>query len=86
MTFVDLQTAVAANHPMCARVEWRNGIGHAVVLTAYQILAGGARVLVQDPWPAANTLEAQQVYCSFDVFLTSYRRSGHCTDSYWTQA
>jgi hypothetical protein len=67
-----------AGRPVGARIGWRGGGGHFVMLTGYRSTGRVHEVDVQDPWTGRSTL-------AVDVFATNYKNSGTWTHTYLTR-
>jgi Papain-like cysteine protease AvrRpt2 len=69
---------IRAGRPVGARIGWKGGGGHFVMLTGYRSAAGVREVEVQDPWTGRSSLP-------IDVFATNYKNSGTWTHTYLTR-
>lgn len=73
-----LRTELDAGRPVGARIGWKGGGGHFVVLTGYRSAGDVREVEVQDPWTGSSTL-------AIDAFATNYKNSGTWTHTYLTR-
>lgn len=65
-----------AGRPVCARIKWKDGYAHFVVLVGYEVLSSGAvHVDIADPWNPSTTVD-------FDHFATAYFGDGTWADTY----
>jgi hypothetical protein len=70
---------IDAGRPICARIGWREGGGHFVLITGYYE-AGTQRGLdIEDPWTGSASVE-------LDQFANSYQTLGSWTHTYFTRA
>lgn len=76
--FPDVASEIDNKHPLGCRIGWTAGGGHFVVVHGYSDGANGSWVNVADPFYGPSTYV-------YSVFCTSYRNSGQCTHSYFTQ-
>jgi Papain-like cysteine protease AvrRpt2 len=67
-----------AGRPVGARIGWKGGGGHFVMLTGYRSAGEVHEVEIQDPWTGQSTL-------AVDVFATKYKNSGTWTHTYLTR-
>jgi hypothetical protein len=67
-----------AGRPVGARIGWRGGGGHFVMLTGYRSAGKVHEVEVQDPWTGRSTL-------GVEVFANNYKSSGTWTHTYLTR-
>jgi hypothetical protein len=74
-----LRAELDAGRPVGARIGWRGGGGHFVMLTGYKSTSGVHEVDVQDPWTGRSTLNV-------DEFATNYKSSGTWTHTYLTRS
>lgn len=73
-----VRAEIDAGRPVGARIGWRGGGGHFVMLTGYRQAAGVEEVDVQDPWTGRSSLP-------IDVFKTNYKSQGTWTHTYLTR-
>jgi hypothetical protein len=73
-----IRTEIDAGRPVGARIGWRGGGGHFVVLTGYRKAGKVEEVEVQDPWTGRSSLP-------LDVFKTNYKNAGTWTHTYLTR-
>jgi hypothetical protein len=69
----DVKNEISNNRPLCVRIGWSGGGGHAVALDGYSESLG--MVAVDDPWYGSSDV-------SLSVFQTSYQGAGSWTHSY----
>jgi hypothetical protein len=75
LTFDEVQQEIDADRPVCVRIEWPDGGGHAVVIRGYRVLASGAlQVYVADPLYPSSLVD-------FDEFTFSYYGDGKWTET-----
>lgn len=72
-TMTDVKNEISNNRPLCVRIGWSGGGGHAVALDGYSESLG--MVAVDDPWYGSSDV-------SLSVFQTSYQGAGSWTHSY----
>ncbi len=75
-TMTDVSQDVDIGRPLCVRIGWSGGGGHAVVIDGYH--EGLDMVAVDDPWSGASDV-------SLATFQTAYRGWGSWTHSYRVQ-
>jgi hypothetical protein len=74
-----VRAEIDAGRPVGARVGWRGGGGHFVMLTGYRRVSGSLDVEVQDPWTGNSMLPISQ-------FATNYKGLGTWTHTYLTRS
>jgi hypothetical protein len=80
LSFGELQQQLDAHRPVCVRIEWDGGGGHAVVVTGYQLLSSGARLVdVADPLYPDCTVD-------YEELANAYQGDGRWTDSFLVKA
>jgi hypothetical protein len=72
----DVLAEIESDRPLCARVGWRGGGGHFVVISGIV----GDIVTIDDPWEGGRSL------MPYDEFRDNYQNDGEWTHSYFTQA
>ncbi len=77
-SFETIRSEIDAGRPVGARIGWRGGGGHFVMLTGYRKAGGVREIEVQDPWTGRSSLP-------IDVFATNYKSSGTWTHTYLTR-
>jgi len=50
-TWNEVRRSIDRERPILARIGWRRGGGHAVVITGYEQARNGNFLLINDPWP-----------------------------------
>jgi Papain-like cysteine protease AvrRpt2 len=76
LRFEEIRQELDARRPVCARIQWKGGSAHFVVLVGYDVLQSGARhVVVEDPLNPSSTID-------YDEFKTAYYGDGTWVDSY----
>jgi hypothetical protein len=71
-----VRAEIDAGRPVCVRIGWPGGGGHAVILSGYRILKSGAQqVKVQDPLRGGS-------WRDYDTFPAAHRLCGEWTDTY----
>ena len=75
-SIANIRQEIDNGHPLCLRIGWSGGGGHAILANGYN--RDFNMVAVADPW-----------YGSSDVSLPSlqsaYQGSGSCTDQYYVK-
>jgi hypothetical protein len=75
LTFDEVRQEIDADRPLCVRIEWPSGGGHAVVIRGYRVLASGAlQVYVADPLYPSSLVD-------FDEFTFSYYGDGEWVET-----
>ena len=72
-TMTDVSQDVNISRPLCVRIGWSGGGGHAVAIDGYH--RGLDMVAIDDPWYGASDV-------SLATFQTAYQGSGSWTHSY----
>jgi hypothetical protein len=72
-TMTDVSQDVDISRPLCVRIGWSGGGGHAVAIDGYH--RGLNMVAIDDPWYGASDV-------SLATFRTAYQGSGSWTHSY----
>jgi len=72
-TMADVKAEIDNNRPLCARIGWSGGGGHAVALDGYN--QDFNMVAVDDPWYGPSDVD-------LTVFQTAYKGSGTWTHKY----
>jgi hypothetical protein len=76
LRFDEIRQELNAGRPVCARIQWKGGGDHFVVIAGYEVLQSGAlHVFVEDPLNPSSTVE-------YDEFKTAYYGDGEWVDSY----
>jgi hypothetical protein len=73
-----LTREIDAGRPVGARIGWKGGGGHFVLLTGYRSAGGRREVVVEDPWTGRSSVPV-------DVFATRYKSTGTWTHTYLTE-
>ena len=70
LTFDELRQEIDAGRPVCAGIAWDSGGGHAVLITAYNVLSSGSHhIHVEDPLNPSGDVD-------FDEFSNAYHGDG----------
>ena len=78
LSFDDIRSEIDACRPVCARIGWRNGGGHFVILTGYRLLATGKQLVeVADPFFADSIM-------SYRHFVNAYGSAAQPGGGQWT--
>jgi hypothetical protein len=75
----DVRNEIDAGRPVGARIGWRGGGGHFVLITGYSDTEGARQLNVEDPWTGSAVV-------AFSDFASSYQRTGSWTHTYMTKA
>ncbi len=76
LSFREVQRRIDKKHPICARIGWRGGGGHFVVISGYRVHNGAKQVDVEDPMrKGTSTIDYQ-------TFVHQYRAVGRWTHTY----
>ncbi|MBK5290397.1 MAG: C39 family peptidase [Acidobacteriia bacterium] len=76
LSFDEIRQEIDNGVPVCARIAWRSGGGHFVVISGYDILPKmGEVVIVDDPQAGRSRL-------TYEGFLSRYKRIGEWTHTY----
>jgi hypothetical protein len=78
-TWEKVRDEIDAGRPVCARVGWREGGGHFVLITGYYETAGTRGLNIEDPWTGSASVE-------LDQFANNYQTIGSWTHTYLTRA
>jgi hypothetical protein len=78
-TWDTVRREIGAGHPVGARIAWRGGGAHFVLLTGYWTSSGQEEIEVQDPLTGLSTM-------ALDVFAGNYKGAGTWTHTYLTTA
>ena len=74
LTLNEVKQEIDAGRPICARIQWRDGGGHFVIISGYETTPRGVVLLmIEDP-----AFDKSRV--KFDMFLTNY----HVGHGKWT--
>jgi hypothetical protein len=76
LTFPELQRELDAGLPVCARIRWKGGHAHFIVLVGYRVLPPRTQhVDVEDPFNPSGTV-------AFDTLRDAYYGNGEWIDTY----
>jgi hypothetical protein len=70
LTMDEIREEIDGGRPVCARIQWRDGGGHFVLISGYEVTPRGVTVLTIDD-PAFDRSRVK-----FEKFLTDYH-TGH---------
>lgn len=72
----NIMREINSGHPICMRIGWSGGGGHAVAIGGYNFAQ--RMVAVEDPWYGSSTVP-------LDTFISSYKGSGTWTHTYYVE-
>ena len=76
LSFKQIQHRINNDRPICARIGWRGGGGHFVVISGYRTHKGVRQVDIDDPQrKGASTID-------YRTFVHKYRAVGRWTHTY----
>ena len=68
LSFAKVQEEIDAGRPVCVRIRWRDGGGHFVVITGYDVSPRGVeQVIVDDPFYRQSRIPIERLRSSYQV-------------------
>lgn len=74
---IDVVIQISKNRPMIARIGWKNGNGHAVVIKGYECKKmDELYIYINDPWPVKKGEEKVIKYTDFRYYAYGKNKGG----------